>query len=95
MTSTQQKFMNAMQRLADEVELDLVVDTTYANCGRVIFQPRETFDAKLAFTFNFQQGYASFQDIVGFGAPWTYTVTVPDGRHRTISDLVAHITTCL
>ena len=57
---TQEKFTAAMQRLADERNLDLVVDYGYVNTGAFIFQPRNGFTPLLRFPFNFQRDYSSF-----------------------------------
>jgi hypothetical protein len=56
----QEKFRAAMQRIADERDLDLIVEHDYANTGWYSFQPRDGFEPILRFPFNFQTGYSAF-----------------------------------
>lgn len=56
----QDKFQAAMQALADERDLDLVVEHSYPNIGWYSFQPRGGFEPVLRFPFDFQTGYSGF-----------------------------------
>jgi hypothetical protein len=56
----QEKFQAAMQKIADEHDLDLVVETGWANTGWYSFQPRAAFEPLLRFPYDFQKGYSSF-----------------------------------
>lgn len=56
----QEKFRTALEKIADERDLDLVVEHAYANTGWYSFQPRGGFEPVLRFPFNFQTGYSSF-----------------------------------
>lgn len=78
-TTTQSKFTTAMQRLADERDLELVVDHAYANTGTYSFQKPDRFDALLQFPFTFHHGYSSFTSAPDHplgpgpkGGPWSY-----------------------
>lgn len=57
--NTRKKFTAALQRIADEREVDLIVDGTYANTGTYRFQARDSFAPLLEFSFNFQSDYTS------------------------------------
>jgi hypothetical protein len=78
--NTQQKFTAAMQRLADERDLDLLVNHSWANTGRFVFQRHGSFEPLLEFPFNFQTDYSSFGSGAGHGplgrspsgAVWSY-----------------------
>lgn len=59
-TTTQEKFTAKLQRLADERQLDLVIESSYTNIGHFCFQRQEGFDPLLRFPFNFQPEYSSF-----------------------------------
>jgi hypothetical protein len=59
-TTTQEKFTNAMKRIADARRLDLVVDKAYSNVGAYAFQRRDSFDPILAFPFTFQEARGQF-----------------------------------
>jgi hypothetical protein len=56
----QEKFQAAMQKIADERDLDLVVEAEWANTGWFSFQPRDAFEPLLRLSYNFQDGYSSF-----------------------------------
>jgi hypothetical protein len=56
----QEKFTAAMQRITDERDLDLVVETEWSNTGWYSFQPREAFEPLLRFPYDFQTGYSGF-----------------------------------
>lgn len=60
MRKTQAKFTKAMQDLADERGLDLVVDSEWSNTGTFRFQREDSFEDLLAVHYNFQAGYSSF-----------------------------------
>jgi hypothetical protein len=64
---TQEKFTAAMRRLAEERDLELIVEDTYPGCGYYSLQPRASFEAVLRFPFDFRIGYSSFA--VGIGDP--------------------------
>jgi len=65
--NTQEKFTAAMQRLAEQRELDLLVNHSWANTGRFIFQRHGSFQPLLEFPFNFQTAYSSFGSGAGEG----------------------------
>ncbi|HVX32803.1 MAG TPA: hypothetical protein VHA80_06635 [Solirubrobacterales bacterium] len=73
----QEKFQAAMQKIADERDLDLVVERTYANSGWYSFQPRAGFDPVLRFGFNFLIGYSEF---LAGGCPDLLVLDPRDGR---------------
>jgi hypothetical protein len=56
----QEKFQSALEGIAEERDLDLVVEHNYANTGWYSFQPPAGFEPVLRFPFNFQTGYSSF-----------------------------------
>lgn len=64
---TQEKFTAAMRRLAEERDLELIVEHTYPGCGYYSLQPYASFEAVLRFPFDFRTGYSSFA--VGIGDP--------------------------
>ncbi len=85
----QEKFQAAMQEIADERDLDLVIEHVYSNTGWYSFQPRAGFEPVLRFPFNFQRGYSSFDSGAkptplgrgpGGGA-WSY---VEGGEHEKV-----------
>lgn len=57
---TQEKFQAAMQKVADDRDLDLVIEHNWANTGWYSFQPREGFGPVLRFPFDFQTDYSTF-----------------------------------
>lgn len=59
-TTMQAKFEAAMQRLADERDLDLVIESKWANAGHYSFQRRGDFEPLLRFPYDFQHGRSSF-----------------------------------
>jgi hypothetical protein len=61
----QEKFQAAIQEIADERDLDLIVEHRYANSGSYSFQPRGGFEPVLRFPFDFQTGYPSFSSGAG------------------------------
>lgn len=63
MRSSQQKFEQAIQQLADDRDLDLIVDRGAANTGQIRFQREGSFATILLIRFNFQSGYASFDNL--------------------------------
>ncbi|MBS1895594.1 MAG: hypothetical protein JST59_30205 [Actinobacteria bacterium] len=89
----QEKFQAAMQKIADERDLDLVVEHDYANTGWYSFQSRDGFEPTLRFPFGFHRGYSNFSGggrpgPLGRsprGGPWTY---VEGGQHE---ELIAHV----
>ena len=94
---TQEKFTAAMRKLAEERNLELIVEPTYANSGYYSLQPRESFDPVLRFPFDFRTGYSSFADGVGepgplglrsSGSPWN---CVRGGEHDEVLARVAEI----
>ena len=48
----QEKFQAAMQKFADERDLDLVIEHDWANTGRHSGRPREGFGPVLRFAFD-------------------------------------------
>lgn len=93
--NTQEKFLAAMGRLAEKHDVDLIVDHSYSNTGRIAFQPHEAFQSLLTFSFNFQTGYASFNgDDLG-DTPrergWSYVTAKPEERHRTLDQFMSRI----
>jgi hypothetical protein len=94
---TQEKFTAAMRKLAEERDLELIVEPTYANSGYYSLQPRESFDPVLRFPFDFRTGYSSFADGVGEpgplgmrtgGSPWS---CVRGGEHDEVLARVGEI----
>jgi hypothetical protein len=85
----QEKFGAAIHEIADERELDLVIERDYANTGHYSFQPRGGFEPVLRFPFNFQTGYSSFNaggrpgplGCSPKGGPWSY---VEGGEHEQV-----------
>jgi 8-oxo-dGTP pyrophosphatase MutT (NUDIX family) len=65
----QEKFTAAMRELAEERNLELIVEHTYAGSGYYSLQPRESFDPVLRFPFDFRTGYSSFVGGVGDPGP--------------------------
>lgn len=65
--NSQEKFTAAMRRLAEERDIDLLVNQSWANTGRFVFQRRGSFAAILEFPFNFQTDYSSFSSGAGEG----------------------------
>lgn len=63
----QEKFTAALRELAEEHDLDLVVEHAYANTGFFSFQPRGSFEPVVRFPFGFQTGYSTFASGVGPG----------------------------
>lgn len=61
--TTQQKFMQRMEGIAERRQVDFVVDHNYANTGRAMFQHKGEFKPLVSFTFAFQTEYASFEGI--------------------------------
>jgi len=88
--NTQQKFMKQMEKIAADAGLDLVVDTAWANTGRISFERPDRFAPELSFSYNFQAGYASCDSIVG-GKRWPYITYAPDGRRDDLDSFVATI----
>jgi hypothetical protein len=78
--TTQTKFTDTMRRLAEERDLDLLVNTNWANTGRFVFQHHDQFDPLLEFPYAFHPDYASFNGGGGDGplgrsatdGPWSY-----------------------
>lgn len=64
---TQDKFTAAMQSLADELDLDLVVDKSWSNVGTFRFQQHDSFASLLDLPFSFQDDYSSFHGGAGHG----------------------------
>ncbi len=64
---THEKFTAAMRKLAEERDLELIVEDTYPGCGYYSLQPRASFEAVLRFPFDFRTGHSSFA--VGIGDP--------------------------
>lgn len=96
--TTQQKFMAALERLAEKHDVDLVTDHTYSNTGEVAFQPYAAFQPLLTFRFNFQTGYASFSgDDLGDSKReqrWSYVTAKQNdrhGRHRTLDEFLSRV----
>ena len=87
----QERFQAAIQKTADERDLDLIVEHTYSNTGWYSFHPRGGFEPVLRFPFNFQTGYSSFGSMSGrdpgplglgpSGAPW---INVRGGEHEQV-----------
>jgi len=61
MRTNQQKFLARMETLAEEAALDLVVDFSFSNVGRVYFQHKNSFTPLFDFRFDFQSGYSGFR----------------------------------
>jgi len=61
MRTNQDKFLAQMETLAEEAALDLVVDYSYSNVGRVYFQHKNSFAPLFSFRFDFQSGYSGFR----------------------------------
>lgn len=66
---TQEKFTLAMRRIAIARDLDLIIDTTYANVGLFSFQRHDSFAPILTFPFNFQGAKGSFTPTIGGSDP--------------------------
>lgn len=81
--TTQQKFMERMEGIAERRQVDFVVDYSYAtNMGRAMFQHKGEFKPLVSFKFDFQTEYASFEGI-------------PNPEHqesRYLSDKWLHVT---
>lgn len=56
----QEKFRRAMQRLATERDLDLVVEPESPETGWYSFQPHDTFEPVLRFPYSFRSGCSTF-----------------------------------
>jgi hypothetical protein len=92
----QEKFQTAMQKVADERDIDLVVEAIWANTGWYSFQPREGFEPLLRFSYNFQDGYSSFDaggsegspGLSALGGAWSY---VRGGDHERVITWVRSI----
>jgi hypothetical protein len=67
--TTQEKFTARMERIAEDRDVDLVIDKTYANIGTYAFQPKESFAPILAFPFDFQEGRGRFVPVIGGADP--------------------------
>jgi hypothetical protein len=65
----QEKFTAAMRRLAEDRDLDLVVEHTYANSGFYSLQLHHSFEVVLRFPFDFHAGHSSFSGAVGESGP--------------------------
>jgi hypothetical protein len=64
-----EKFTAAMRSLAEERDLELVVEHTYASSGYFSLQRPESFDPVLRFPFDFRTGYSSFAEGIGEPGP--------------------------
>jgi hypothetical protein len=93
----QEKFTAALRKLAEERDLDLIVEPIYANSGYYSLQPPESFDPVLCFPFDFRVGYSSFAGGVGkpgplglrsSGSPWN---CVRGGEHDEVLAYVVEI----
>lgn len=60
MKSSQQKFLERFDQLAEKHRLELVVNKGAANVGHGIFSTAD-FTPLLVFTFNFQSGYCTIK----------------------------------
>ncbi len=94
---TQEKFTTAMRRLAEERDLELIVEDTYPGCGYYSLQPCASFAAVLRFPFDFRTGYSSFAEGIGAPGPLglrkggTPYSCVRGGEHDEVLDRVAEI----
>jgi hypothetical protein len=88
--NTQEKFQAAMQQIADDRDLDLVIEHNYSNTGFYSFQPRHGFEPVLRFPFYFHAGYSGFGSrgrTAGplgkspKGGPWSH---VEGGEHELV-----------
>jgi hypothetical protein len=57
---TKEKFETALRKIAEDRDLDLVIEHSYANIGHYAFQPRDSFEPVIRFPFDFQHGYSNF-----------------------------------
>jgi hypothetical protein len=75
-TTTQDKFEDAMEAIALEMDLDLLLDKTYSNVGRITFQEKDLWHDLLTFGFSHQGEYSTFsgKDLGrnGKGGAWSY-----------------------
>jgi hypothetical protein len=62
--STQDKFAAALAAIAEDAGLELVIDTKWANAGTYRIEAPDSFTPTIAMSYSFQDGYASFDDLV-------------------------------
>jgi hypothetical protein len=65
----QEKFTEALRKLCEERDLELIVEATYAGSGYFSLQHPESFDPVLRFPFDFHTGYSSFVEGIGDPGP--------------------------
>jgi hypothetical protein len=61
--SSQEKFEAALEAIAVERDLELVTDRRFSNVGTYRVVPRDGFTPVLQMRFDFQDDYASFDDL--------------------------------
>lgn len=66
MRTTQEKFIQRMVKLANELKLEPIVDSAWSNTGCIRFQPADSFDTIVTVHYKFFDSYASF-DVIGSG----------------------------
>lgn len=79
MSSTQQKFEQRLQKIAEQQNVDLVKDATYSNVGTYSFQVHDKFKPLFTFPFNWSGRSGSFD---------SRNAHVPESEVQTLQFLV-------
>lgn len=66
MRTTQEKFIQRMSKLANDLKLETIVDPAYHNTGAIRFQPADSFEMIVTVYYKFFDSYASF-NVIGPG----------------------------
>lgn len=64
MRDTQEKFTDALRGIAEQNDYELVNDRQYGNTGTFRVQKANSFDSVLTLSYSFQNGYATFDEVV-------------------------------